>query len=456
MKVSRFNTFVDVKGTSDILAYNALRQSLCLLNPQIVEELENESTERLEAIEPTLLEQLKIGGFIVKSGFDEIKFLEHQQHQSQYSNSSLSLTIAPTINCNLACPYCFESHKKGKMSPEVIEGIEAFVENYFKTKHIESLSVTWYGGEPLLYPEVIKQLAPKLIALCKQNNAEYTSDIITNGTKYTKENAEMLKENLVSSVQITIDGDKHTHDCRRVNKGGGGSFDQIMKNVEASIGIIPITVRINVDKGNVAFGERAFQSFKDMPWFNSEHLNFYYGWVREFTGHVKGVTGLTLDPSTYHEESESFREMLSQHGYTNQDLPTPNTTCVATNTNGFVIGPTGEFWKCWSVIGDEEQCFGSVFDEISINDSYLEYMEESWVQDEECRNCEALPICMGGCSDVRLNRNKGRIDHKDCGVWRYAMKEKLRKHYERTYLDDTSVEPTEVEEDLPFLVPVDV
>jgi uncharacterized protein len=457
MKSSNYNFFYALDGREDFLAYNAISHGLCLIDQPVKEMLENWNDQPETEIQPALLDQLKYGHFLLDDDFSELNLLRNRQYMAQYNNNTLSLTIAPTINCNLACPYCFESHIKGKMTRSVINGIASFVENQLNMKMFGVVSVTWYGGEPLLYPDVIDTLSTQLIAICDAQKVAYEASIITNGTRLTTQVAAMLKKHRVSSAQITIDGDKLTHDCRRVNKGGGGSFDKIIDNISKIVGILPISVRINVDRTNVDFAVKTYEYFKAQDWYQPDVINFYFGWVRKFTEAVEAFDEDVLTPEEFHAKAEAFKKTLISEGLMEPEFPQSYKGCVATNVNGFVIGPRGGLWKCWSVIGEEDKKFGNVLDDTHVpNAHYLEYMSESWESDSECRSCKVLPICMGGCSDIRINRNNGRIDHKDCGTWRYNIEDKLRTRFSKLLEDQDELDEEAYSEDLPFAVPMDV
>lgn len=432
MKQSKYNYFFrNPEGEGKVLAYNGIRNGLAMIDEEVAKNLEKGNTQFFTSeAGKELAEQLKKGGFLIEDRYDELKLIKFRQQRNQYLIPTLALTLAPTINCNLACHYCFENHTKGKMSDEVIESIVNFSEREITKKGLDHISVTWYGGEPLLYPGIIKKCSEKLIALSKKYKTGYTANIITNGTKLDRETAIMLRECMIRDIQITIDGVKSTHDKRRIYKGGKGSFEQIVNNIEEVVGIIHLTVRINVDKTNVEEADGVFTYFKNMKRYNPKHIAFYYGWVRGYTEEVVGGRTQDIAPEEYHLYHEKFADRLEREGARKGSYPFASAGCVATTAHGFVIGPTGDIWKCWSNIGDPERVIGNVSDGVDVtNHYYLDYMEETWENDQECRDCKALPLCMGGCGDIRIKRNKGELDHKDCGTWRYHTEKKLRNYY---------------------------
>lgn len=67
--------------------------------------------------------------------------------------------------CNFDCPYCFEDHFAGKMSEEVQDDVVALAERMLEASGTKDLHVTWFGGEPLLAPDIIESLSARLIVL---------------------------------------------------------------------------------------------------------------------------------------------------------------------------------------------------------------------------------------------------------------------------------------------------
>ena len=75
--------------------------------------------------------------------------------------------IAPTMDCNMACPYCFESNADNYMSEEVQERTFDFAINFLKMHNCKTFHVIWFGGEPLMSKEIIYKLSRRFIEYCK-------------------------------------------------------------------------------------------------------------------------------------------------------------------------------------------------------------------------------------------------------------------------------------------------
>lgn len=135
------------------------------------------------------------------------------------------------------------------MKDEVAEKVAYFILSNIKQE--QSLKIIWYGGEPLMGIKAIKIISEIIIAnqlLYK----EFVAEIVTNGYYLTKNMAKLLKSLHVNYVQVTLDGDKETHDKRRCLVDGTPTFDRIIKNIQNTFEIIQTTIRINIDKNNNA------------------------------------------------------------------------------------------------------------------------------------------------------------------------------------------------------------
>ena len=134
MKPSMYNFFFPIDEKENYLAFNSLKNGLAVFPRKLVEILQSfQLGDNLTLPESTLIE-LKKGGFICDDLYDEYGMLQIRRHLQQYSSGeSLGLTIAPTINCNLSCSYCFESPKTNRMNRTVIEQIVEFVKKRITT-----------------------------------------------------------------------------------------------------------------------------------------------------------------------------------------------------------------------------------------------------------------------------------------------------------------------------------
>ncbi|NIM16405.1 MAG: SPASM domain-containing protein [Candidatus Aminicenantes bacterium] len=428
MKISKYNFFYKL-GNEDFLAFNALKNGLAVVDKEVVNTINSlEDGSNLEDVDNELLKELEKGGFICADDFDEYGLLTIRRHRQQYDTHFLSLTIAPTLNCNLACNYCFEDPDETVMSDDVINGVVKFVNHHIKTT-VKNLEVCWYGGEPLLCLDVIEKLSSEFMSLCKKNNVRYSSYIITNGTHFTPEVAKKMKEWKVKGAQITIDGDRETHNLRRPFRGGKGSFDKIFENVKQTVGIIPISIRINVDAHNVDRVIGFFKELENEEWFHKnfgEMVTLHFGHVRKYTNSCRCKDEESLKQGNFWKKELELQRHIFKSGYKFNIYPDISSGCVATSINSYVIDAKGNLYKCFNDLGVPHNSVGTIFKPVTFTSLYITKMVESFEKDTGCQKCKYLPICMGGCVDIRVRAKKGEFSAKDCTGWKYYLEETLR------------------------------
>ena len=111
--------------------------------------------------------------------------------------------------------------------------------------------MTLFGGEPPLNLPVAYYLAEHCHALCAERGVNQGISIITNGLLLTPEVVDRLNPYGLYGVQITLDGDRDTHDRMRPLRGGQGTFNKIVENIRRVAHKVPITIGGNFDESSV-------------------------------------------------------------------------------------------------------------------------------------------------------------------------------------------------------------
>ena len=254
-KKSYYNTIIEIPEGNKKLIYNSVTAALGILdkkNLDLYDRINFINFDNLDGEEKETVETLKENGFIVDADFDEYSNLIIESNKVKYDqNGAKSLTIAPTMNCNMKCPYCFETQKNEVINEETEYYIIEFIKNF--TEGTKALGISWYGGEPLLGKDIIVRLSEKIINICDKRGIEYSADMVTNGYLLNRETAIEMKEKCkIDKVQITIDGLEDTHNNRRkLKKNSGSCFNEIIKNIDEINDILGVVIRINVDIDNI-------------------------------------------------------------------------------------------------------------------------------------------------------------------------------------------------------------
>ncbi len=392
MKASNYNFFIEHDDDS-YLAYNSRSNSLAIIEKENFRKYSDFVLTGKEIDDSNLVEKLKEGYFLIDDDVDELKILRFQMYKDRMSEHTLSLTIAPTSDCNFRCVYCYEkkSIRKKSMTLEVEDAIIDLIKSVKTT--ISSMNVAWYGGEPLLRFDVIERLSKRIIQICKENNIQYFSSIVTNGYLLTPEIAKKLAEYQIKNIQVTLDGPKETHDKRRILANGEGSFEKIINNIAMCKEFLPkINLRINVDKSNFDKVQELYEYFKERNILDI--VVPYLGQVKSSNDcyqENKCLSNNTFSKLLYQFQSFTNRTMFAFYPIRRTNL------CGADSLYSFVIDSDGMLYKCWDDIGIECKSVGNLLEGKTMNMKNVDYITKDPTLLSKCKECKFLPICMGGC-----------------------------------------------------------
>jgi uncharacterized protein len=433
VNTSRYNSFFRVDGR-DILAYNCLSGALARLSAEEFAGLqaycENPDDGVFEArgLE-ALRDGLKSGGFLIPDELDERESMRalHTAIKVQ-RRRAIGLTIVPTLDCNFRCSYCFSYARRERMSAEVQEALLRFVEE--RLPEVDALSTTWYGGEPTLCLGLIEGLSGRLRDLCERHKVEVQGcGVVTNGYLLTAKVAKRLKSAGITDAQVTLDGDRETHNARRpLRHSGSGTFDRILENVAATRGILDIQIRINVDRDNAGTAIAALDALAER---GLQGTPAYFGHVQAFTDACAGAASTCLSDAEFAQLNMELTRQALARGFTALRYPQPllGGVCGAEHERGYLIAPDGLLFKCWAEASlGVEHSVGSVFggEVTPVQQANLRcYLDWDALADPECGECPVLPICMGGCPYLRVHGPPG----SNCSTWRHSLLETLALRY---------------------------
>lgn len=336
--------------------------------------------------------------------------------------STINLVIAPTTACNFDCPYCFESKRNPKtMTDEVINKIAEFVKSETRCKYV---TLTWYGGEPLIAFDKIKRIYE---ALSQEDMPKIGSQtVITNGYCFTDEIIDFFREKGCESIQITIDGMDDIHNATRCLKGSDKpTLPRILENVDSLVKKLPKTrlnIRVNINKLNYKEFVKVYKFFHE-KYPENQQLNVYPGIIREETADKRTLCNTSFRTS----ERLELYALLRKEGIDTSDFPKrEHRGCMMQHSGSYLIGPEGEFYKCWNDIGEADAIIAHIGDnEITNQSRYVKYSVEATPFNNECRECHAFPICDGGCSYHRYRNMFEDCDFDLCTPYKDIEKLKI-------------------------------
>lgn len=416
LKESRFN-FKFKKNENENIVYNTFSKALVILSDEESHQLNNLSLSDQDTVN-----KLYENGILIKEDEDEHAFLKYLHYKTKFTNKILFLTIAPTLDCNFSCPYCYENRRKGKMSEDVQNGILKFIEDSVKSG-AEVLNITWYGGEPLLYFDIVENMSEKILKLCSEHKCRLKMDIVTNGYLLTEEIVEKLDMIGITKVQITIDGLKEHHDVRRPLRDGSGTFDRIIKNLSLfDDSPLAVLIRMNVDNQNC--GDFKFLK-RQIDALDNRNIRVYASPVEDINKDT--VNEVSDFMST--DEFESFAIKACDDGdWSDDDFSVMDDRycfCTSETENCYVVDDIGNFYKCWDEVGREEYSCFNILEPGSTNYQQIaKFLANDPFSDEKCKNCVFLPLCFGGCKFQKAHLNKSVCGFSD---------ESMKKYIETSY-----------------------
>ena len=334
-------------------------------------------------------------GMVVNNGCDEVANLVLSIRE-ELNKGGQSLTILPTTNCNARCWYCYERGiEHCDMSQSTIDHTISFITDQFSTG--QELSINWFGGEPLMHFEAIKQITEAV------KSAGYTLNtcITTNGSMITPELICLLKDNYKNvTMSITIDamGNDYGKIKSFVNIPAETAFDNLIHNIESVMAAgIRVLLRLN------------FKDFDDAK-------KLYHRLAILFSGYGSSLCYIYYAPIWNKKRGHSLEETLRfidylRDGYDINVLANPYIDnvflhhvandrkiayCTAMNKNHYVVNADGAIYRCHCLVSDKKYSCGNVWEGVDF--SALGYrMFEPNVKLEQCKTCPILPVCMVKC-----------------------------------------------------------
>ena len=320
---------------------------------------------------------------------------------------ALCLHIAHT--CNLNCSYCFASqgHYHGEravMSYEVGKrALDFLIENSGTRRNLE---VDFFGGEPLLNFEVVKDLVKYARSIEKEKGKNFRFTLTTNGVLIDDDVIDFANREM-SNVVLSLDGRKEIHDRFRVDYAGKGSFDKIVpkfqKLVEARGG------KNYYMRGTFTHANPDFlEDIKTMLDLGFNELS------------MEPVVCAEGDPSELTDEDikivceqyEKLAElMLERHKegrpftFYHYMIDLKGGPCIYKRISGcgsgteyMAVTPWGDLYPCHQFVGDESYRLGDIYVGVTNKEKQAEFAACNVYAKEECRDCWAKLYCSGGCA----------------------------------------------------------
>lgn len=317
-------------------------------------------------------------------------------------------------DCNLACRYCFaeegEYHgRRALMSLEVgKKALDFLIANSGSRRNLE---VDFFGGEPLMNWQVVKDLVAYGREQEKIHNKNFRFTLTTNGVLLDDEVMEFCNKEM-GNVVLSIDGRKEVHDFMRPFRKGAGSYDLI----------VPKFQKFAESRNQDNYYVRGTFTHYNLD-FAADVLHLADLGFKQIS--VEPVVAPPTEDYAIREEDlpiifEQYdilaKEMIKRHkegrgfNFFHFMIDLTGGPCVYKRLSGcgsgteyLAVTPWGDFYPCHQFVGNEEFLLGNVDEGIVRTDLTCDFKKCNVYSKKECSSCFARFYCSGGCAANSYN-----------------------------------------------------
>lgn len=415
MKKSIYQLSEEIEG-DHFLHYSSLSNSFLILNRHLHNLFESTPDDQLQTLPERILETLTDSRFIIPDECDEIKESIELRKTYMTDTSVYSVLVNTTLDCNLACWYCYEKRIKGSaLSENVIRGIERNIETRFSDKPFRFLKLSFFGGEPFMCFSRIKELLSFGETFCKDNDIELIADFTTNATLITSDMVDYLSK-FRCHFQITLDGDQKHHNKIKVDTVS--HIDTYRKTVDTlreindKISNRWVALRINFDNDTLLNIDSILDDIDFLDRSNGTII-------------LKKIWQLKTEHVNKKSLLEAFQKVFDR-GFTIDYYVMPkHSLCNGEQESQVLFNYDGKVFKCTTISEFNEQNALGTFDPGSGKVEWNENLMKDWfadMQPDYCKKCEWFPACLGPC-------NRQLMAHKGERICTFDASNLTRKEY---------------------------
>lgn len=351
------------------------------------------------------IEELKKEGKL----FSEDKFKDLQIDIKARPTQLKALCLHIAHDCNMCCKYCFAgegeySGDRSLMSFEVGKrALDFLIEQSGSRKNLE---VDFFGGEPLLNFDVVKQLVAYARSIEKEKGKNFRFTLTTNGVLLNDEVMEWANKECYNVV-LSLDGRKETNDRMRRTRNDKGTYDLILPKFQ----------KMAKERNQQGYYIRGTYTH-----YNTDFANDILH-LADLGFKQLAMEPVVTDPKMDYALQESdipklkdqydllAKEMCKRNregkGFTffHYMIDLEGGPCIYKRISGCGVGtdymavtPWGDLYPCHQFVGDEKFLLGNVFDGVKNTDIVNEFKLCNVYSREACQDCFAKLYCSGGCS----------------------------------------------------------
>ena len=327
-----------------------------------------------------------------------------------------ALCINIAHDCNLACRYCFAGEgeykgDRGLMPLDIAKkSLDFLVANSGNRVNLE---VDFFGGEPLMNWDVVKETVRYGRSLEEPNHKKFRFTLTTNGVLLNDDIMEFANKEM-DNVVLSVDGRKEVHDFMRPFRNGKGSYDFI------------------IDKFKKFADSRNQQKYYVRGTFTHHNLDFSKDVMHladEGFEQISVEPVVAPDTADYAIKEEDLPKIMEEYDLLAKEMikrekegkgftffhfmiDLTGGPCVAKRLSGcgsgteyLAVTPWGDLYPCHQFVGEEDFLMGNVFEGIKKDEIVKEFKACNVYSKEECKKCFARFYCSGGCSANSYNFN---------------------------------------------------
>ncbi|MTK12443.1 MAG: SPASM domain-containing protein [Clostridiaceae bacterium] len=357
--------------------------------------------------------------------------------------NTIRLVIAQ--KCNLACKYCYGDsggyNNKGLMSMETAKkAIDFLFENAGDQRKLE---IIFFGGEPLMNFQVVKDTVFYANKLAQERNKELKLSITTNGLMISDEISEFLIKNKFY-VTLSIDGNKDVHDSNRIFPCGPGSYDETVQSIGKIRGKCNVIARGTVTRN----GLNIIESFKHLESIGFDRIglhtcvemlddNDYDILAKEYRKLVEIFSNL-IENKEYNKAAKITNIVLLLRRIHNRSIK--SNTCRAA-TSSLTIDKDGNIYPCHRFINEKDFNLGNIYKEFNLT-KFNHIKNEIQVEHNKiCDKCWAINYCGGGCrgQNFAMMNSISKPYYNNCKIQRAIIEELICLYSTLTEEDLTNI-----------------